>query len=34
MKIDTPLIEEIFDSVVNKKGSFNLSTYMTGITKT
>ena len=33
MKIDTPLIEEIFDSVVNKKGSFNLSTYMTELQK-
>lgn len=33
MKIDTPLIEEIFDSVVNKKGSFNLGTYMTELQK-
>ena len=33
MKIDTPLIEEIFDSVVNKKGSFNLSTYMAELQK-
>ena len=33
IKIDTPLIEEIFDSVVNKKGSFNLSTYMTELQK-
>ena len=33
MKIDTPLIEEIFDGVVNKKGSFNLSTYMTELQK-
>ena len=33
MKIDTPLIEEIFDSVVNKKGSFNLSTYMVELQK-
>ena len=33
MKIDIPLIEEIFDSVVNKKGSFNLSTYMTELQK-
>lgn len=33
MKIDTPLIEEIFDSVVSKKGSFNLSTYMAELQK-
>lgn len=33
MKIDTPLIEEIFDSVVNKKGSFNLGIYMTELQK-
>ena len=33
MKIDTPLIEEIFDSVVNKKGSFNLGTYMAELQK-
>ena len=33
MKIDTPLIEEIFDSVVNKKGSFNLSTYISELQK-
>ena len=33
MKIDTPLIEEIFDGVVNKKGSFNLSTYMIELQK-
>ena len=33
MKIDTPLIEEIFDGVVNKKGSFNLSTYITELQK-
>lgn len=33
MKIDTPLIEEIYNSVVNKKGSFNLSTYMAELQK-
>ena len=33
MKIDTPLIDEIFNSVVNKKGSFNLSTYMSELQK-
>lgn len=33
MKIDTPLIEEIYNSVVNKKGSFNLGTYMSELQK-
>lgn len=33
MKIDTPLIEEIYNNVVNKKGKFNLSTYISELQK-
>lgn len=33
MKIDIPLIEEIYNNVVNKKGKFNLSTYISELQK-